>query len=66
MTDRERLKSWLQDRLVVASAPLPDGEPLTEEKLDAPMPAGSVIDFDGFLALSVRFNPATYYQTMLG
>jgi hypothetical protein len=26
------------------------------------MPAGSVIDFDGFLALSVRFNPATYYQ----
>jgi hypothetical protein len=62
-TDRERLKSWLQDSLVVASAPLPLGEPVTEEKLDAPMPAGSVIDFDGFLALSVRFNPATYYQT---
>jgi len=26
------------------------------------MPEGSTIDFDGFLALSVRFNPATYYQ----
>jgi hypothetical protein len=60
--EREQLKSWLQDRLVLASAPLPLGETPTEEKLDAPMPAGSVIDFDGFLALSVRFNPATYYQ----
>ena len=60
--DRERLKTWLQERLVSATDPLPDGGSLTEEKLDAPMPEGSIVDFNGFLALSVRFNPATYYQ----
>lgn len=60
--DRERLKSWLQERLVSATSPLPDSGGPSEEKLDAPMPEGSIIDFNGFLALSVRFNPATYYQ----
>ncbi len=60
--DRERLKGWLQDRLVSAAKPIPDGGGPSEEKLDAPMPEGSIIDFNGFLALSVRFNPATYYQ----
>ena len=29
---------------------------------DLAIPEGSQIDFDGFLALDVRFNPATYYQ----
>jgi len=55
--DRDRLKSWFQQQLVAAT-------PVTssEETLDAVMPEGSTIDFDGFLALSVRFNPATYYQ----
>ncbi len=60
--DRERLKGWLQDRMVSVAAPLPDSAGPSEEKLDAPMPEGSIIDFNGFLALSVRFNPATYYQ----
>jgi hypothetical protein len=60
--DRERLKNWIQERLVSVAAPLPDGNSPSEEQLDAPMPEGSVIDFNGFLALSVRFNPATYYQ----
>jgi hypothetical protein len=60
--ERERLKSWLQERLVTVAEPLPDGSEVSEEKLDAPMPEGSIIDFNGFLALSVRFNPATYYQ----
>lgn len=60
--DRDRLKGWLQDRLITAAAPLPDNSGPSEEKLDAPMPEGSIIDFNGFLALSVRFNPATYYQ----
>jgi hypothetical protein len=60
--DRDRLKGWLQERLVSAATPLPDGGGPSEEKLDAPMPEGSIIDFNGFLALSVRFNPATYYQ----
>jgi hypothetical protein len=60
--DRERLKNWLQERFVSVAEPLPDGNSPSEEKLDAPMPEGSIIDFNGFLALSVRFNPATYYQ----
>jgi hypothetical protein len=29
---------------------------------DLPIPENSRIDFDGFLAMDVRFNPATYYQ----
>jgi hypothetical protein len=57
--DRDRLKGWLQQRLVAAT---PSTTSLSEEELDAVMPAGSAIDFDGFLALGVRFNPATYYQ----
>ncbi|HSM83701.1 MAG TPA: hypothetical protein VLS96_18580 [Nodosilinea sp.] len=57
--DRDRLKGWFQERLVAAT-PAPSGT--SEEALDAPIPEGSTIDFDGFLALSVRFNPATYYQ----
>ena len=57
--DRDRLKSWFQQQLVAAT---PSPTPSTEEALDAAMPEGSTIDFDGFLALSVRFNPATYYQ----
>ncbi|WOD41152.1 hypothetical protein [Nodosilinea sp. E11] len=58
-SNRDRLKGWLQQQLVAAT---PRTGNLSEEALDAPMPAGSTIDFDGFLALSVRFNPATYYQ----
>jgi hypothetical protein len=60
--DRDQLKNWLQEQLL-ASSPLAEGGLFTEEKLDAPMPEGSAIDFDGFLPLAVRFNPATYYQT---
>jgi hypothetical protein len=57
--DRDRLKSWLQQQLIAAT---PQSGSTSEEALDAPIPAGSTIDFDGFLALSVRFNPATYFQ----
>ncbi|MBE9157392.1 DUF1574 domain-containing protein [Nodosilinea sp. LEGE 06152] len=57
--ERDRLKGWFQQRLVAAT-PSPAGS--SQEALDAAMPEGSTIDFDGFLALSVRFNPATYYQ----
>lgn len=61
--ERDRLKAWLQEQMVGLTKPIPTGSPRTAEKLDAPMPEGSVIDFDGFLALSIRFNPATYYQS---
>ncbi|MGG6238950.1 DUF1574 domain-containing protein [Nodosilinea sp. AN01ver1] len=57
--DRDRLKGWFQQRLVAAT---PSPASSSQEALDAAMPEGSTIDFDGFLALSVRFNPATYYQ----
>ncbi|TVQ05319.1 MAG: DUF1574 domain-containing protein [Leptolyngbya sp. DLM2.Bin27] len=57
--DRDRLKSLLQERFVVVT---PSPGNVSQERLDAAMPEGSTIDFDGFLALSVRFNPATYYQ----
>ncbi|NJL47899.1 MAG: DUF1574 domain-containing protein, partial [Leptolyngbyaceae cyanobacterium SM2_5_2] len=60
--DRERLKNWVQDRFL-AFSPVAENGLFTEEKLDAPMPEGSAIDFDGFLPLALRFNPATYYQT---
>ncbi|MBE9114111.1 DUF1574 domain-containing protein, partial [Nodosilinea sp. LEGE 07298] len=57
--DRDRLKGWFQQRLVAAT---PSPASSSQEALDAAMPEGSTIDYDGFLALSVRFNPATYYQ----
>ncbi|MGF1568218.1 MAG: DUF1574 domain-containing protein [Nodosilinea sp.] len=60
--DRARLKSWVQNRIAAATVPLPQGGDSLEEPLDAPTPEASTIDFDGFWALSVRFNPATYYQ----
>ena len=68
--ERERLKAFLRDQIL---APLvaPITVPLATESLDQNssadrtllnLPEGSRIDFDGFLALDVRFNPATYYQ----
>ncbi|HEY9735425.1 MAG TPA: hypothetical protein V6D06_04050 [Trichocoleus sp.] len=60
--DRERLKTWLQQQLTGITGPVTAGGVNSEEPLDAVMPEGSFIDFDGFLALSIRFNPATYYQ----
>lgn len=61
-SDRERLKTWVQQRVAALAEPLQIGQQSIAEKLDAPMPEGSSIDVDGFLALPVRFNPATYYQ----
>jgi len=66
--ERQRLKEWLQAGLAALSTPQAQdtaASPPAEgpsDPLDAPMPAGSHIDFDGFLPLSVQFNPATYYQ----
>jgi hypothetical protein len=70
--DRDRLKSLLQetvtDRLPRQSAPQPtaivsaDSAPPPAEAASLPNQGQGMIDFDGFLPLSVRFNPATYYQ----
>ncbi|ASC69423.1 hypothetical protein XM38_003500 [Halomicronema hongdechloris C2206] len=66
--ERQRLKEWLQAGLVTLTTP-PSQDPAApppadgpSDPLDAPLPEGSHIDFDGFLPLSVQFNPATYYQ----
>jgi hypothetical protein len=59
---RTQLKDWLQDRMAAITPEVGEAV-LPQEQLDAPMPAGSVVDRDGFLPLAVRFNPATYYQT---
>lgn len=61
--DRSVLKTWIQSQLGTVMPVMATGGTVTEEQLDAPMPAGSAVDRDGFLPLSVRFNPATYYQT---
>ncbi|MBU6229831.1 MAG: DUF1574 domain-containing protein [Cyanobacteria bacterium REEB459] len=61
--DREQVKTWLRAQMVTLSSALAQPADLRKERLDAPMPAGSAIDFDGFLPLSVQFNPATYYRT---
>lgn len=64
--DRDELKAFVRDRLltplvapIVQSA---DDAATAQNTSDMPIPEGSEIDFDGFLALDVRFNPATYYQ----
>jgi hypothetical protein len=61
--DREHLKGLVKDWLVALTPGWSQPATLGRERLDAPMPAGSAIDFDGFLPLSIQFNPATYYQT---
>ncbi|MDB9529470.1 DUF1574 domain-containing protein [Oscillatoria sp. CS-180] len=64
--ERDQLKALVRDYLLT---PLVDPISLSLEEKEAvqntsdmPIPEGSRIDFDGFLALDVRFNPATYYQ----
>lgn len=64
--DRDRLKALLQERLLVPlTAPLTTafrGASPQENTSDLPIPDGSRMDADGFLALEMQFNPATYYQ----
>jgi len=64
--DREQLKDFVRDRVLLPltspiAASVELGTP-DQKTSDLPIPEGSRIDFDGFLALDVRFNPATYYQ----
>jgi hypothetical protein len=59
---RDQLKSLLREQFValLKRTNVPQGQTLTDsQKLLADEDA---IDFDGFLPLSVRFNPATYYK----
>jgi len=57
---RDRLKSLLRDKFATVVKPTnvsPSPSTDAEKSLSA-----ESIDFDGFLPLSMRFNPATYYK----
>ena len=64
--DRDQVKALMRDHvltpLVAPIALSIDNNEAAQNTSDMPIPEGSRIDFDGFLALDVRFNPATYYQ----
>lgn len=59
---RDQLKSRLRDRFV-SLVQLPRFSPVqTNEDPEKSLSLEEAIDFDGFLPLSIRFNPATYYK----
>lgn len=64
--ERDQLKALVRDRVLTPLvAPIAfslDEQKTTQNTSDMPIPEGSRVDFDGFLALEARFNPATYYQ----
>ena len=68
--DRERLKAKVQTAVLHPLSNALLGWQLSPADADAPqlntsdlpLSDSSRIDFDGFLAMDVRFNPATYYQ----
>ncbi|MBF1988704.1 DUF1574 family protein [Fischerella thermalis] len=61
---RNQLKSLLNKTL--KSLPLLRGKSAVNQKITSADPEQDVfeqaVDFDGFLAIPIRFNPATYYQ----
>lgn len=65
-SDRDQLKAIVRDHLLAPIvSPIAALGTVAEESQntsDMPIPEDSRIDFDGFLALDMRFNPATYYQ----
>jgi hypothetical protein len=60
--DRDRLKTWLQSKVPLANQITNDDREVITN-LDAQMNIKDrSIDFDGFLAIDIQFNPNTYYQ----
>ncbi|MBE9078011.1 SGNH/GDSL hydrolase family protein [Romeria aff. gracilis LEGE 07310] len=63
---RQAAKALLNEAYAVSTAGLsatPEIDPEAPGELLTGLPSEtSMIDFDGFLPLSIRFNPATYYQ----
>ncbi len=53
---RARLKTWLQSQVKIVGG---DSEQLAVPAVNT---RDREIDFDGFLALDIRFNPTTYYH----
>ncbi|MBD2006680.1 MULTISPECIES: DUF1574 family protein [Cyanophyceae] len=62
-TQRDQMKAWLRDQYAAWVKPAtPKTVEEDTETLQEAEAREAAIDFDGFLPLSVRFNPATYYQ----
>ncbi|HEY9614927.1 MAG TPA: DUF1574 domain-containing protein, partial [Allocoleopsis sp.] len=59
---RDKLKSLLCEQIVGLLKHTKVSPTETDQKLQKLSPLEESIDFDGFLPLSVRFNPATYYK----
>ncbi len=59
---RDQLKSLLRDRFVTLAKRPDVSQVQTDKNSQKSLPLEEAIDFDGFLPLSVRFNPATYYK----
>jgi hypothetical protein len=59
-SQRDQLKSLLREQF--ASLLKATNVPQYQIDSNELLPPGESIDFDGFLPLSVRFNPATYYK----
>jgi len=59
---RDKLKSLLCEQIVGLLKHTKVSPAETDQKLQKLSPLEESIDFDGFLPLSVRFNPATYYK----
>ncbi|BAB76562.1 DUF1574 family protein [Anabaena sp. FACHB-709] len=65
--NREQVKTLLQNKLAslpIFSSKLPEATSPTQSTVDNAEDSNNLqaVDFDGFLALSVRFHPARYYQ----
>jgi hypothetical protein len=59
---RDKLKSLLREQLVSLLKHTNVSQTKTDQDSQKLSPLEEGIDFDGFLPLSLRFNPATYYK----
>ncbi|MGB7442705.1 MAG: DUF1574 family protein [Coleofasciculaceae cyanobacterium] len=61
-SQKDQFKSWLRERFVTLMANVDFSQPQRSEEFEEVFAEQASIDIDGFLPVSVRFNPATYYQ----
>lgn len=59
---KDQFKSWLRERFITLMASVDFSQPQESDEVEEIMAKHASIDIDGFLPVSVRFNPATYYK----